>query len=119
LTTYSRKEGCGFAEWDAGCHSWIVHGKAMSSRCQEAESALLAMPLKQGKALSMREPVVAPEISLKKIKLPAKRGRQWRWPHLQQTVQTVKALTRKLMKMMIQILVHAFQGKQWLVIQQI
>ena len=42
-----------------------MHGKAMSSRCQEAESALLVMPLKQGKALSMREPVVAPEISLK------------------------------------------------------
>ncbi|GMY32319.1 hypothetical protein FCV25MIE_27561 [Fagus crenata] len=38
----------------------------MSSRCQEAESALLAMPLKQGKALSMREPVVAPKISSKK-----------------------------------------------------
>ncbi|GMY34122.1 CHD3-type chromatin-remodeling factor PICKLE [Fagus crenata] len=65
LTTYSRKEGCGFAEWDARCHSWIMHGKAMSSRCQKAESALLAMPLKQGKALSMREPVVAPEISRK------------------------------------------------------
>ena len=74
-----------------------MHGKAMSSRCQEVESALLAMPLKQGKALSMREPVVAPEISpkIKKIKLPTKRGRQWRWPHLQQMVQTVKALTRK------------------------
>ena len=65
LTTYSRKEGYGFAELDAGCHSWIVHGKAMSSRCQEAEFTLLATPLKQGKALSMREPVVAPEISLK------------------------------------------------------
>jgi hypothetical protein len=66
LTTYSRKEGCGFAEWDAGCHSWIMHGKAMLSRCQEVEFALLATPLKQGKALSMREPVVAPEISPKK-----------------------------------------------------
>ena len=52
-----------------------MHGKAMSSRCQEAESALLVMPLKQGKALSMREPIVAPEILLKKIKLLAKRGR--------------------------------------------
>jgi hypothetical protein len=38
----------------------------MSSRCQEAESTLLAMPLKQGKALSMREPVVTSEISSKK-----------------------------------------------------
>ncbi|GMY19642.1 hypothetical protein FCV25MIE_14881 [Fagus crenata] len=55
LTTYLRKESCGFAEWDARCHTWIMHGKAMSSRCQEAESALLAMPLKQGKAFSMRE----------------------------------------------------------------
>jgi hypothetical protein len=73
LTTYSRKEGCGFAEWDAGCHSWIVHGKAMSSRCQEAESALLAMPLKQGKALSMREPIVAPEISCKKNQTSCKK----------------------------------------------
>uniref|UniRef100_A0A2N9IAV8 Aminotransferase-like plant mobile domain-containing protein n=1 Tax=Fagus sylvatica TaxID=28930 RepID=A0A2N9IAV8_FAGSY len=73
LTTYSRKEGCGFAEWDVGCHSWIVHGKAMSSRCQEAESALLAMPLKQGKALSMREPVVAPEISRKKNQTSCKK----------------------------------------------
>uniref|UniRef100_A0A2N9GJL1 Aminotransferase-like plant mobile domain-containing protein n=1 Tax=Fagus sylvatica TaxID=28930 RepID=A0A2N9GJL1_FAGSY len=34
--------------------------------CQEAESTLLAMPLKQGKALSMREPVVTSEISSKK-----------------------------------------------------
>uniref|UniRef100_A0A2N9E1E4 Aminotransferase-like plant mobile domain-containing protein n=1 Tax=Fagus sylvatica TaxID=28930 RepID=A0A2N9E1E4_FAGSY len=53
LTTYSRKEGYGFAEWDAGCHSWIMHGKAMSSRCQEAEFALLAMPLKQGKTVAL------------------------------------------------------------------
>ncbi|GMY24099.1 hypothetical protein FCV25MIE_19341 [Fagus crenata] len=40
----------------------------MSSRCQEVEFALLATPLKQGKALSMKEPVVAPEISPKKKK---------------------------------------------------
>uniref|UniRef100_A0A2N9FQU5 Aminotransferase-like plant mobile domain-containing protein n=1 Tax=Fagus sylvatica TaxID=28930 RepID=A0A2N9FQU5_FAGSY len=78
LTTYSQKEGCGFAEWDAGCHSWIMHGKAMSSRCQEAESASLAMPLNGvGHVFNKR----------------------------------VKALTRKLMKMMIQILCSHILGK--------
>uniref|UniRef100_A0A2N9FRT1 Aminotransferase-like plant mobile domain-containing protein n=1 Tax=Fagus sylvatica TaxID=28930 RepID=A0A2N9FRT1_FAGSY len=42
-------------------------------RCEEAESTLLAMPLKQGKALNMREPVVAPEISPKKNQTSCKK----------------------------------------------
>uniref|UniRef100_A0A2N9HEP2 Aminotransferase-like plant mobile domain-containing protein n=1 Tax=Fagus sylvatica TaxID=28930 RepID=A0A2N9HEP2_FAGSY len=79
LTTYSQKEGCGFAEWDAGCHSWIMHGKAMSSRCQEAESALLATPLKQasspivideGPSDPVSEALLSPSTSEGRVNIP-------------------------------------------------